>query len=283
MIEITWRYEPGAPPHPMPGTYQEALAMLRSGNRTFAGLTRSRDGQIHHVVPIEAGDLGLGDGPGRAPRQSPYAAVIGCADARVPLELVFLESANSIFAVRVAGNVLGAECVGSLDYAISHLPSVRLLAALGHTRCGAVGAAVDAYLDPTKYLALAANLPLRAIIDSLMPIVRGAARALRLRHTTDVVQRAGYRAVLIDTAVVVNTAVTADAISRLFADRLTDGRGVAFGVYDLSTRRVGLPAPEGSADRWKPGMVSPPSGLALEQFVMDLVASPHLTRMLDCQ
>ena len=75
-----------------------------------------------------------------APRQTPFAALLGCADARVPLELVFSRSANDAFAVRVAGNVLGAECVGSLDFAVTQLPSIRVVAVVGHTGCGAVGA-----------------------------------------------------------------------------------------------------------------------------------------------
>ncbi len=147
----------------------------------------------------------------------------------------------------MAGNVLGAECVGSLDYAVSHLPSLRLLAVVGHTGCGAVGAAVDAYLDPTTYLALSANLPLRAIVDAIMPAVRGAARALRLEHSTDVVRRAGYRAALVDTCVVINSAVAADAIHRMFKDSL--GRFLGSRAWRL---RPGQPAGgPARAGRWR--------------------------------
>jgi len=284
MIEITWRFDPRKPvDERVPTTPDEAADRLRAGNRAFAGLTSSIEGDSLHVLPVSADDLGLGAVPGMPPTQAPFAAILGCADSRVPLELVFLQSANSIFAVRVAGNVLGAECVGSLDYAVSHLPSLRLLAVVGHTGCGAVGAAVDAYLDPTTYLALSANLPLRAIVDAIMPAVRGAARALRLEHTTDVVHRAGYRAALVDTCVVINSAVAADAIHRMFQDSLGGSLAVALGVYDLASRRVGLPAPAGGADPWQPGLVPAPLEAAFRDFVSDLVRSPYVLALLDME
>ena len=53
--------------------------------------------------------------------QEPFAAVLGCADARVPVEIVFGQGFNDLFVVRVAGNVLGDECLGSLDFAVSNL------------------------------------------------------------------------------------------------------------------------------------------------------------------
>lgn len=58
---------------------------------------------------------------------------------------------------------------------------------MGHTRCGAVAVAVDGYLDPTGYLGVAANLPLRSIVDALTPAVRGADVALRAVHGDEVV------------------------------------------------------------------------------------------------
>lgn len=74
-------------------------------------------------------------------RQHPFAAVLGCADSRVPPELIFDQSLGKLFVVRVAGNVAGpAEC-GSIEYAVAHL-HVPLVVVLGHDNCGAVAAAV---------------------------------------------------------------------------------------------------------------------------------------------
>ena len=75
-------------------------------------------------------------------QQAPSVAVIGCADSRVPIEIVFDQGLGDIFAIRVAGNVYGAGQTvgGSLDYAIHHL-HVKLVVVLGHEGCGAVKAA----------------------------------------------------------------------------------------------------------------------------------------------
>src|SRR5690606_4347633 len=126
------------------------------------------------------------------------------ADARVPVELIFGQQANDLFVVRVAGNVLGDECLGSLGYAVDQLGTVRLLAVLGHTGCGAVTTAVDAYLNPVGYLGVAANFPLQAIVSKLMAPVRGAAAALAAVYGETVAARPGYRQALIETAVMLN-------------------------------------------------------------------------------
>ncbi len=93
MIEITWRFDPRKPvDERVPSTPDEAADRLRAGNRDFAGLTSSVEGDSRHVLPVSADDLGLGAVPGVPPTQAPFAAILGCADSRVPLELVFLQS-----------------------------------------------------------------------------------------------------------------------------------------------------------------------------------------------
>jgi carbonic anhydrase len=57
--------------------------------------------------------------------------------------MVFSKGCNELFVVRVAGNVLGQECLGSLRYAVSHFPELRLIVVLAHAKCGAVSEAVD--------------------------------------------------------------------------------------------------------------------------------------------
>ena len=183
--------------------------------------------------------------------------------------------------VRVAGNVLGAECVGSLDYAITHLSSLRLLTVMGHTGCGAVAAAVDSYLRPIVYLGLSSELPLRAVVDAIMAAVRGADVALRRSHGEDVVSRPGYRLALIDAAVVLNAAVAADALRTMFEVRLGAELDIVFGVYDLVSRRVGLPTD--SEMRWIPGLARAPHGDEFVEFIRTVVTSAHITRLLDVE
>ena len=202
--------------------------------------------------------------------------MLGCADARVPVDFVFGQSVNDLFTVRVAGNVLGSECAGSLDYAVEHLASIRLLVVLGHTRCGAVAAAVDAYLNPVGYLGVAANLPLRSIVDALTPAVRGADVALRSVHGDAVAAQPGYRRALTDAAVVIHAALTADVVRQTFTAHL-DHVDVAWGVYDLTSRRVGRPG----ASSWERGLVAAPQGD--EQFqalARSLASSAHVADAL---
>ena len=129
-----------------PADAASARTRLSEGNRAFAALLDNLgdDGPAQRIIPVDARDLGLaGDG---APAQRPYAAIVGCADARVPVELVFSEGPNDLFVVRVAGNVLGGDVLASLKYAVEHLgDSLKLVVVLGHSECGAVSAAVDVF------------------------------------------------------------------------------------------------------------------------------------------
>lgn len=78
-------------------------------------------------------------------KQEPFAAVLACADSRIPIELVFDQTIGHIFVTRVAGNIVTPEIIASLEYAVAVL-GVKVLLVLGHTGCGAVKAAMKA--DP---------------------------------------------------------------------------------------------------------------------------------------
>ena len=72
----------------------------------------------------------------------PSVAVLSCSDARVPPSVVFDQPAGELFVVRIAGNTASTSAIASLEYAVAHL-GVGLIVVLGHTHCGAVGAAAD--------------------------------------------------------------------------------------------------------------------------------------------
>jgi carbonic anhydrase len=76
-----------------------------------------------------------------AEHQEPFAAVLSCADSRVPVELVFDQSVGHVFVVRVAGNVATPDTIASLEYGAAVL-GVKVILALGHTNCGAVKATI---------------------------------------------------------------------------------------------------------------------------------------------
>jgi carbonic anhydrase len=111
-------------------TAAEALARLRAGNQRFLR-NRARFTTVRKEVLAAL-----------AKDQRPFATILGCSDSRVPPELVFDASFGELFIVRVAGNVISPEVMGSLQYAGVHLKT-PLFVVLGHEGCGAVQAALD--------------------------------------------------------------------------------------------------------------------------------------------
>ena len=110
-------------------TAEEALARLVAGNRRFVrGQARFPTVQKEVLANLAKG-------------QHPYATIIGCSDSRVPPELVFDAGFGELFIVRIAGNVISPEVMGTLQYAALHLHT-PLFVVLGHEGCGAVEAAL---------------------------------------------------------------------------------------------------------------------------------------------
>jgi carbonic anhydrase len=110
-------------------TPKAALEKLKEGNARFVEgkrLPRDFRGQ---VAATAAG-------------QHPFAAIVSCMDSRAPVELVFDQGIGDVFSLRVAGNVVDPNFLGSLEYAAKVVGS-RLLVVLGHTQCGAVKGAID--------------------------------------------------------------------------------------------------------------------------------------------
>jgi len=124
-----WHQTPGGTLSIMPVSAEDALRRLREGNSRFRNGS-SEDSQR------SGGRAGFAD---LSAGQEPFAAVLGCSDSRVPVEMVFDQGPGQIFVVRVAGNVVGPTGIGSLEFAVQEL-GVRLLLVLGHTGCGAVAA-----------------------------------------------------------------------------------------------------------------------------------------------
>jgi carbonic anhydrase len=242
MFDLIYRFDSTNHVKVPPPNAQAALRRLEQGNVEFArslgDLANGTPGA--RVMRFEPEDLGIAGPDGTPPVQEPFAAVLGCADARVPIEMIFSQASNDLFVVRVAGNILGAECLGSLDYALAHLgKSLRLFVVLGHSGCGAVTAAVDAFLNPGRYLQVASSHPLRAIVDRVFVAVRTAHTGLEAVYGSAVESKPGYRQALIETSVALNAAMTAATIRQEFRDRLGE-REVVYGVYNLVSGRVKL-------------------------------------------
>ena len=122
---------------PLPKNPSEALARLKAGNARFAaGTTRHAHESADWRKHLAAG-------------QTPFATILGCSDSRVPIELVFDQGFGDLFVIRVAGNVVADDVLGSVAYAALHLRT-PLFVVLGHSGCGAVTAALDEKLNKLR-------------------------------------------------------------------------------------------------------------------------------------
>lgn len=136
---------------------RESLALLRDGNRRFIADVRSRD-----TLPSRARRIELAAG------QEPFAAILGCSDSRVPVEIVFDQGLGDLFVIRVAGNIVAPSQVGSVEFAAEQF-GTRLVVVLGHSRCGAIEATLEQLQRPKENQ----SRNLHSIVDLVRPSVEG--------------------------------------------------------------------------------------------------------------
>jgi carbonic anhydrase len=130
---------------------EEALERLIAGNERFL----RGEARFSTVCKETLADL--------AKEQRPYATILGCSDSRVPPELIFDANFGELFIVRVAGNVVSGEVMGSLQYAGAHLHTPIFLV-LGHEGCGAVKAALSSKLHDTEH-----HSRIQILVDNMLP------------------------------------------------------------------------------------------------------------------
>jgi len=181
-----------------------AVAELLAGNQRFVA---------HQLTSIEHDLTILREHT--VDKQEPFAAVLACADSRVPVELVFDQTIGHIFVTRVAGNVVTPEIIGSLEYAVAVL-GVKALLVLGHANCGAVKAAMKTDTVPGQISAL-------------------------YQHLQPAVEQSGGN---FDKAIIANARFQAELLrtsSTVIRDAVKTGKvRVEAGVYDLATGKVSL-------------------------------------------
>jgi len=127
------------------------LRRLIEGNARFV----SGEAAPRPTSPAALADLAEG--------QHPFAAILGCSDSRVSPEVIFDQGLGDLFIVRVAGNVIATETLGSLGYALQHL-RVPLFVVLGHEGCGAVQAALQ-----TKFKGIAERGTIGELLETILP------------------------------------------------------------------------------------------------------------------
>ncbi|MGD9577238.1 MAG: carbonic anhydrase [Syntrophorhabdus sp.] len=94
--------------------------------------------------------------------QKPFAVIVGCSDSRIPPELIFDQGLGDLFVVRLAGNIVDALALGSIEYAVEHL-GTKLVVVLGHGKCGAVTAAAQSADAPGH---------VSAIVKAIQPAIK---------------------------------------------------------------------------------------------------------------
>lgn len=185
-------------------TPDAALAQLMAGNKRFTS-----NGMTGHEK-----DLAILRQHTEA-KQEPFAAVLSCADSRVPIELAFDETIGHIFVTRVAGNIITPEIIGSLEYGAAVL-GTKVILVLGHSGCGAVQATIQGKSVPGQ-------------ISSLFP------------HIQPAVDQAGNN---LEAATKANAKIQAGLLSKastVIAAMVKEGKlNVAAGYYDLASGSVTL-------------------------------------------
>jgi carbonic anhydrase len=156
---------------------QDALALLRDGNRRFVADVRS-----HAALASRARRIELAAG------QAPFAAILGCSDSRVPVEIVFDQGLGDLFVIRVAGNIVAPSQIGSVEFAAEQF-GTRLVVVLGHSRCGAIEATLEQLQRPKENQ----SRNLHAIVDLVRPSVEGLL-ATDLRHDLNALLHRAVRA-----------------------------------------------------------------------------------------
>jgi carbonic anhydrase len=190
----------------------KALELLKEGNQRFTAKQ-----QVERDLNLQVEQTSTG--------QFPFATVLSCIDSRVPAELVFDQGIGDIFSVRIAGNFVNADILGSMEFA-SKLAGTKLILVLGHTACGAVKGACDH--------AELGNLT--GMLDNIAPavdaIVEPTAAAERTSANIDFVNAVGTK----------NVELTIDRIreeSPVLAEMEQAGEiQIVGGVYDIATGKV---------------------------------------------
>jgi carbonic anhydrase len=155
----------------------QALDRLREGNRRFASGDPSHDSRSDRA---RRGELASG--------QQPFAAILGCSDSRVPVEIVFDQGLGDLFVIRVAGNVVAPSQIGSVEFAAERF-GTRLVVVLGHSRCGVIQATLEQLQRPGESQSRNVDSIVNRVRPSLQPLLD-----TELRHDPDALMRQAVRA-----------------------------------------------------------------------------------------
>ena len=191
---------------------REAIARLVMGNKRYMQNVRSVDSLMSH----SRRDL-------ESVPQRPFAIILGCSDSRAPAEVVFDQGLGDLFVIRVAGNIVAPSQIGSVEFAAERF-GTRLVVVMGHTRCGAIDAAIEAIRGESD----AGSRNLASIVDRVRPAIEPVVRGNP--GDRDAIRRAALRANVV--ASVTGLRNGSDIIHRLASE---DGLVIVGADLDLTT------------------------------------------------
>lgn len=145
-------------------TPELALDILKEGNERFVNNLREHPNLLEQVNDT-------------ADRQFPFATILSCIDSRTPAELIFDQGLGDIFSIRIAGNVLNDDILGSMEFGCK-IAGSKLLVVMGHTKCGAIASAIE----NTKLGFLT------ALLDKMTPSIEAA----KLNHSNTAYSNTEY-------------------------------------------------------------------------------------------
>ena len=193
-------------------TPELALEVLKEGNKRF-----SNNLQVKRDTLQQVSDTSFG--------QFPFATILSCIDSRGSSELIFDQGIGDIFSIRIAGNFVNEDILGSMEFACK-LAGAKLVLVLGHTACGAIKGACDH--------ARLGNLT--ALINKIEPAVEAVI------EPKDTTLRNSSNATFVDAVAKKNVEMTIDAIrnsSSILAEMEREGSiKIVGGMYDIKTGKV---------------------------------------------
>jgi carbonic anhydrase len=191
-------------------TPEDAIEVLKAGNKRFVNNLKAHRNLLEQVNET-------------ADSQHPFAVILSCMDSRTSVELIFDQGLGDIFSIRIAGNILNDDILGSLEFATA-IAGSKVIVVLGHTKCGAITAACD-------------NVTLNnltILLDKIRPAIN--------KETETKNRRDGSNSSFVLNVTKLNVLMTIEDIknkSNIIADLIRTGTiDIVGGIYDVDYGRV---------------------------------------------
>jgi carbonic anhydrase len=187
-----------------------SLDLLKEGNKRFISNLK-----LNRKLLQQANDASDG--------QHPFAVILSCIDSRTSAELIFDQGLGDVFSVRIAGNIVNEDILGSMEFGCKVAGS-KIIVVLGHTKCGAIKGACD-HVEMGN---------LTALLSKITPAVENEIQTLENRNANN--------SVFVENVAAINVKQTVNAImerSPILSEMINNGQiGIIGGMHNISTGEV---------------------------------------------